>query len=105
MKRPNLARRAVLAAVSSGVLVVGFASAARASATYQNETSNNTSGCVVGSPTSPADCAATFTGQTDSRTGIETPLFDPPAGNVSTDNVRDLLYPGSTTKVFVKSAR
>src|SRR5215470_8526912 len=92
--------RLVLAGVFGCLLAAGFAPPVWASTTYPAENGNNTSGCVSGSPTSPADCAATFAGQTDTGGGVETPLFDPPAGNVSADNVRDLLYPGSTTRVF-----
>ena len=97
MKRTRL----VLAGALGCVLAVGLTPTAWASTTYPAEQSNNTSTCVAGSSTSPADCAAAFAGQTDTRTGIETPLFDPPGGNVSAENVRDLLYPGSATKVFV----
>ena len=97
MKRTRL----VLAGVLGCVLAVGLTPTAWASTTCPAEQSNNTSTCVAGSSTSPADCAAAFAGQTDTRTGIETPLFDPPGGNVSAENVRDLLYPGSATKVFV----
>lgn len=77
------------------------ASAAPQTTTYAEQTANNTSTCVAGSVTSPAGCTGTFTGQTDTVTpGVETPLFDAPAGNVSTQDVHRLLYPGSTTKVF-----
>ena len=34
---------------------------------------------------------------------LETPAFDPPGANVSAENIRTLLYPGSTSKVFVNT--
>ncbi len=92
--------RLVLAALLGGVLAISVMPTAWASTSYPAEGSNNTSTCVAGSAASPADCAAGFAGQTDTRAGISTPLFDPPGGNVSGDDVRDLLYPGSSTKVF-----
>ena len=70
--------------------------------TYSEQTANSTATCVAGSATSPADCTGAFGGQTDTVTpNVETPLFDPPGGNVSSQDVRRLIYPGSRTKVFV----
>jgi hypothetical protein len=99
MRGASFAVGVLLGALIPAVLPATAALAA--STTYAAETSNNTSTCVLGSSPSPADCVATFAGQTDNRSGIKTPQFDPPGANVSADNVRDLLYGGSTTKVFV----
>lgn len=89
---------------SAGVLCAALlAGQAGATATaYGGQADNNTSTCVLGSATSPTDCVATFAGQTDTVTpNVETSLFDPPGGNVSTSDVHGLLYSGNTTKVFV----
>lgn len=90
-----------VAAMLGATLATPTPASASGSTTYQAETANNTSTCVLGSSPSPMDCVATFAGQTDTRSGIETPLFDQPGGNVSADDARGLLYPGATTKVFV----
>ena len=62
-------------------------------------TANNTSGCPAGG-TLPAWCQQPFTGQVDSRTGVVTPEFDPPAGNVSTEDIHSYLSSGAQTRIF-----
>jgi len=61
MKRTRL----VLAGALGCVLALGLTPTAWASTTYPAEQSNNTSTCVAGSSTSPADCAAAFAGHPD----------------------------------------
>ncbi|HEV2135274.1 MAG TPA: hypothetical protein VGR47_13650 [Terracidiphilus sp.] len=67
--------------------------------TLASLTSNNTAACPSGG-TLPAWCQTPFTGQTDSRTGVVTQQFDPPAGNVSTEDIHGYLANGAKTKVF-----
>ena len=62
-------------------------------------TANNTAACPAGG-TLPAWCQTAFTGQTDSRIGVVTQQFDPPAGNVSTEDIHSYLTNGALTKVF-----
>lgn len=99
MKRILFTLLLVPAMIGSGL--VNALPAAAAGTTYAAETGNNTSTCVLGSASAPSDCVANFTGQTDTRTGIETPLFDPPGGNVSPNSAKYVLYSGNTTKIFV----
>ena len=93
---------AVLVLAGTGQAFVGEAFAGHTpTTTYDEQTQNNTATCVDGSATSPTDCTGTFPGQIDTVTpDVETPLFDTPGGNVSTEDIHRLLYPGSTTKVF-----
>lgn len=62
-------------------------------------TSNNTAACPSGG-TLPAWCQTPFAGQTDSRSGVVTQRFDPPAGNVSTEDIHSYLSNGAKTKIF-----
>ena len=62
-------------------------------------TANNTAACPAGAPL-PAQCQTTFAGQTDTRPDVATPQFDPPAGNVSTDDIHAYLNNGASTKIF-----
>lgn len=62
-------------------------------------TGNNTAACPA-SGTLPAQCQDAWAGQTDSRSGIATPLYDRPAGNVSTVDPHGLLTDGSSTKIY-----
>ena len=91
-------RTAVIMLAGAGVLILGTNSLVHAD-TATGLTANNTATCVAGSATSPTDCVAAFAGQRDTATGIETPLFDGPGGNVSTVNIHSLLTTGAT-KVY-----
>jgi len=62
-------------------------------------TANNTAACPAGG-TLPAWCQHAFTGQLDSRSGVATPEFDPPAGNVSDEDIHGYLAKSSSTKIF-----
>jgi hypothetical protein len=62
-------------------------------------TANNTAACPAGG-TLPAWCQTAFTGQTDTRVGVISPNFDPPAGNVSTEDIHGYLTSGARTKIF-----
>lgn len=99
--RPGSAA-AVLAVAAATLLATNTGAQADGISTIM---AKNTSTCVLGDTTSPADCAATFAGQDDTAAGITTPVFDPPGGNVSTQNIHGLLYPGNTTKVYVNVMR
>lgn len=61
--------------------------------------SNNTSACPA-TGALPAWCQHAFTGQADTRSGVITPQFDPPAGNVSTEDLHGYLANGAQTKIF-----
>lgn len=67
--------------------------------TLASLTANNTAACPAGGPL-PAQCQTAFAGQTDTRTGVATPVFDAPAGNVSTDDPHAYLNQGAGTKIF-----
>ncbi|HYG98800.1 MAG TPA: hypothetical protein VD837_06680 [Terriglobales bacterium] len=62
--------------------------------TLSKETSNNTAACSAGA--NPSHCQAAFTPMTSSASGT----FNPAPGNVSNEDVHQLLYPGATTKIF-----
>ena len=62
-------------------------------------TSNNTAACPA-SGALPAWCQNAFTGQADNRSGVVTPNFDPPAGNVSTDDIHGYVANGAQTRIF-----
>lgn len=62
-------------------------------------TGNNTSACPA-TGTLPSWCETAFTGQTDSRNGVVTPVFDPPPGNVSTEDIHSYLNHGAQTRIF-----
>ena len=63
--------------------------------THTAETANNTSACSgIGLP--GAYCQGAFTGVSSSASGT----YDPAPANVSDVALRQLLYPGSTTKVY-----
>jgi hypothetical protein len=80
-------------------LPVSAVVAATGTTTYAEQTQNNTSTCE-GTSSSPTSCAGTFPGQTDTHSGVETPVFDPAATDVSTSDVHSRLYSGNTTKIF-----
>jgi hypothetical protein len=61
--------------------------------------SNNTAACPS-SGALPAWCQTPFIGQIDSRAGVVTQEFDPPAGNVSTEDIHGYLNSGAKTKIF-----
>lgn len=67
--------------------------------TLASLTSNNTAACPS-SGALPAWCQTAFTGQIDSRTGVVTQVYDPPAGNVSTDDIHGYLTNGAQTRIF-----
>lgn len=67
--------------------------------TLASLTANNTAACPAAAPL-PAQCETTFAGQTDTRSGVATPVFDPPGGNVSTDDIHAYLINGVSTKIF-----
>ena len=77
----------------------GSQSGSAATVSLASLTANNTSACPA-SGALPAWCKTTFTGQTDSRSGVLTPAFDPPAGNVSTEDIHGYLANGAKTRVF-----
>lgn len=62
-------------------------------------TSNNTAACPAEEPL-PARCKQPFAGQQDIRPNVFTPIFDPPAGNVSDEDIHGYLYQGQQTKIF-----
>ena len=62
-------------------------------------TANNTSACPA-SGSLPAWCKTAFTGQSDTRDGVLTPVFDPSAGNVSTEDIHGYLANGTKTRIF-----
>lgn len=62
--------------------------------TLNKETSNNTAACSAAG--SPSYCQGGFTGMTDSATGT----FNPAPGNVSNEDIHELLYQGATTRIF-----
>lgn len=62
-------------------------------------TANNTSACPAGGPL-PRHCQGPFPGQRDARALVATPVFDPPAANVSDEDIHRYLNHGSETKIF-----
>ncbi len=48
----------------------------------------------------PPHCRKPFTGQNDTRPQVATPVFDRPAGNVSTEDLHTYLGHGEATKIF-----
>lgn len=62
-------------------------------------TVSNTSACPA-SGALPSWCQQPFTGQVDTRSGVATPKFDPPTGNVSDEDIHGYLSQGSNTKIF-----
>jgi hypothetical protein len=62
-------------------------------------TANNTSACPA-SGDLPRHCKQPFAGQTDTRPGVATPLFDAPAGNVSDEDIHGYLNHGDKTRIF-----
>jgi len=62
-------------------------------------TGNNTAACPA-SGTLPAYCQQAYTGQSDTRSGVETVNYDPVAGNVSDEDVHGYLTDGSATKIL-----
>lgn len=68
-------------------------------ATLADLTGNNTSACPAEGKR-PPHCKQTFPGQQDLRPGVATPIFDPPAGNVSDDDIHTYLTDGQQTRIF-----
>jgi hypothetical protein len=62
-------------------------------------TANNTSACPAEGKR-PSHCRETFPGQQDLRPEVATPMFDPPAGNVSDEDIHSYLTDGQQTKIF-----
>ncbi|SPE24243.1 exported hypothetical protein [Candidatus Sulfotelmatomonas gaucii] len=62
-------------------------------------TVNNTAACPA-SGQLPAYCQHAFAGQVDSRSNVATPMFDLPAGNVSTEDPHRYLAGGANTKIY-----
>jgi len=62
-------------------------------------TGNNTSACPASGPL-PVHCQQQFSGQTDTRSGVETVNFDPIAGNVSDEDPHSYLHKGYETKIL-----
>jgi len=60
---------------------------------------NNTSACPAEGER-PSHCKRPFPGQQDLRPGVATPIFDPPAGNVSDEDIHGYLPGGQQTKIF-----
>jgi hypothetical protein len=76
------------------------ASVASATIALSALTGNNTAACPAAGVL-PAWCQHPFTGQSDSRSGIVTSQFDPPAGNVSDEDIHSYLgQSGSEAKIF-----
>ncbi|HVX56355.1 MAG TPA: hypothetical protein VHA37_01375 [Candidatus Saccharimonadales bacterium] len=48
----------------------------------------------------PAYCKQAFPGQQDLRPGVATPLFDPPTGNVSDEDMHAYIANGQQTRIF-----
>ena len=67
--------------------------------TFPDIAGNNTSACPAEEPL-PAHCKQTFAGQQDLRPGVATPMFDPPAGNVSDEDPHAYLKGGPQTRIF-----
>lgn len=76
-----------------------FWAQANAQITLSSLVANNTSACPA-SPPLPAHCHRPFAGQSDTRPQIATPLFDPPAGNVSDEDPHTYLKDSANTKIF-----
>jgi hypothetical protein len=80
-------------------LLLFCAIGAHAQADFPSLTANNTSACPsVGKL--PSHCQKPFSGHTDTRQQVATPLFDAPAGNVSDEDLHSYLAQGATTKIF-----
>lgn len=62
-------------------------------------TANNTAACPAAGKL-PAWCKTAFTGQIDNRAGVVTPVYDAPAGNVSTEDIHNYLTNGAQTRIF-----
>jgi hypothetical protein len=62
-------------------------------------TADNTSACPADRPL-PAHCRQPYAGQQDLRPRVATPLFDPPAGNVSDEDPHGYLSHGQQTEIF-----
>lgn len=77
----------------------GSGSAGVSTVTLASLIADNTAACPS-SGTLPVWCQHAFTGQTDTRTGVATPEFDRPAGNVSTEDLHNYLAEGAQTKIF-----
>ena len=67
--------------------------------TLSTLTVNNTAACPA-SGQLPAYCQHTFVGQVDSRSNVATPMFDLPAGNVSTEDPHSYLAGGASTRIY-----
>lgn len=67
--------------------------------TLSQLTANNTSACPA-SGRLPSYCEQRFRGQEDTRPDVATPVFDPPPGNVSDEDIHSYLTDGQQTKIF-----
>jgi hypothetical protein len=81
------------------VLVVLACTAIQAQVTVSQLTANNTAACPPEGPR-PSYCKQGFPGQQDLRERVATPLFDPPASNVSDEDIHGYLTQGQQTKIF-----
>lgn len=77
----------------------GSGSEGQGTISHSSLTGNNTPACAASDPL-PNQCQQAFTGQIDSRDAVETPQFDVPAGNVSTEDLHSYLLQGSNTKIY-----
>lgn len=75
------------------------AAPAQPQVTLSELTANNTSACPAEGKR-PKYCKETFPGQQDLRPGVATPIFDPPAGNVSDEDMHTYLEQGQQTKIL-----
>jgi len=84
---------------SGGSSGSGSGSAASSTIALSTLTGNNTAACPASGPL-PAYCQNAFTGQADSRANVATPIFDVPAGNVSTEDPHSYLAGGANTRIY-----
>jgi hypothetical protein len=76
------------------VLFLSIAASAQQTTTLDQETGNNTAACSAAG--TPSYCSAGFTPMSDSASGV----YNPAPGNVSTEDVHELLYSGTNTQLF-----
>jgi hypothetical protein len=67
--------------------------------TLSQLTANNTAACPATGPL-PSHCEQRFRGQEDTRSDVATPVFDPPTGNVSDEDIHGYLTDGQQTRIF-----
>src|ERR1700759_1619373 len=88
----------VRCAVLMGLCLV-ISAAARGQIKLSDLGANNTAACPAAGEL-PKYCKQPFTGQTDVRPGVATPVFDAPAGNVSDEDPHNYLSQGGKTRIF-----